>query len=42
VISSRDEGHQGEEDDAEEDQDIGEVGVEQQRKQEADELMMEL
>ena len=37
VISSGDEGHQGEED-----QDIDEVGVEQQWEQEADELMVEL
>ena len=35
VISSGDEGHQGEEDDPEEDQDIDEVRVEQQWKQEA-------
>jgi len=41
VISSGDEGHQGEKDDPEEDQGIGEVGVEQQWKQEADELMVE-
>jgi len=42
VISSRDESHQGEEDNPEEDQDIDEVGVEQQWEQEADELMVEL
>ena len=42
VISSGDEGHQGEEDDPEEDQDIDEVRVEQQWEQEADKLMVEL
>ena len=42
VISSGDEGHQGVENDPEEDQDISEVGVEQQWEQEADELTVEL
>jgi len=41
LVSSEDEGHQEEEDDPEEDQDIDEVGVEQQWDQEIDEMIVE-
>ena len=41
LVSSENEGHQEEEDDPEEDQDIDEAGVEQQYGQEIDEMIVE-